>query len=426
MQPFNETYTQFRLDNGLLVRLQKTSTESFCTSLRFHYGALHEKKGKEGLAHFLEHILASGGTQKYDYGVSQKLKDAFGYFNAYTSRGKTRFVIDSEISDLSLALDFLSQISFYPGFESHVIEQQRKVVLREIADDKSQPDFIDNRAYNKAMLGTLPQAYDIDGKETSVRKATSDDFNEFHRRGFNANNAELIIVGNLPDNTDELIKAYFEGKPSGENTRFNFPLVGPLERKAILHRTADDLMNKVNASESSANLILGFTVPPETQDGFYTIDLLCHILGKGFNSRLFNAVRTEKGLAYRIGSGVDGNDNFGHFYISGRIHAKKQDEAINLVFKEMNKLQNEPVEQEELNLIKKRKRYGFMKLLESNVDRINLIEKNLETGFTPDAYLSILQLITPEEIMKTAQLYLPGSRDDGKYVLLLRDPLKKE
>lgn len=65
MTLYNKNYREYKLDNGLFVALQKTSTQTIAGRLRVKHGALNEKPGEEGIAHFLEHVLATGGSKKY-------------------------------------------------------------------------------------------------------------------------------------------------------------------------------------------------------------------------------------------------------------------------------------------------------------------------------------------------------------------------
>ena len=63
MVALNGKFREYRLDNGLYVALQETPTKTIAGRLRVKYGSLHEREGEEGLAHFLEHTLMTGGTK---------------------------------------------------------------------------------------------------------------------------------------------------------------------------------------------------------------------------------------------------------------------------------------------------------------------------------------------------------------------------
>ena len=94
MAKINGNYQEVRLDNGLFVALQKTPTKTVSGALRVWHGALNEQPGEEGIAHFLEHTIMTGGSQKYSQKKADQVMNSFGSFNAYTGLDRTYFPVD--------------------------------------------------------------------------------------------------------------------------------------------------------------------------------------------------------------------------------------------------------------------------------------------------------------------------------------------
>ena len=69
--------------------------------------------------------------------------------------------------------------------------------------------------------------------------------------------------------------------------------------------------------------------------------------------------------------------------------------------------------------------YEFANKFETTRDQLNALDIKLDNGLTPEHYLQKLKEVTPEKVREVAIKYLPQNRKEGKYVLLLRDPLKK-
>lgn len=65
------------------------------------------------------------------------------------------------------------------------------------------------------------------------------------------------------------------------------------------------------------------------------------------------------------------------------------------------------------------------KTFETNSGHVNAIELRMDQGLTPKCHLKRMEAVTPEKIREAAVKYLPQNRKDEKYVLSLRDPLKK-
>src|SRR3989344_2060920 len=92
MTIINGNYQEYKLNNKLVVALQNTSTQTIAAKLRVNYGSSHEEEGEEGMAHFLEHCLVTGGSSKFDPIEADKIRGLFGYSNACTNIGRTLFV----------------------------------------------------------------------------------------------------------------------------------------------------------------------------------------------------------------------------------------------------------------------------------------------------------------------------------------------
>ncbi len=422
MVVLNGKFREYKLDNGLYVALQETPTETIAGRLRVNYGSLHEREGEEGLAHFLEHVLMAGGTKKYSPKQTDKIRGNLGYINAFTGPDRTFIPIDILPEDIKLYLDFVSDAAFNPRFDSTRAEQERQRVLREIADNKSAPTFKDNQEYQRALLGGHPSTYFGLGKESVVETAKPEDFRRFHSKGYNANNMDLILVGNLPRDIEAQIEKYFRNKPTGENTTFKFPLAKDLEQRSVFHRPAPELYNVDNPQASSAQITLGFLVPPKTSEDFAALQILSNILGGDANSRLFQSISQRKGLAYGIQSGYDGSFSRGVMYVSAGVPSVRQNESIDAIFEEMAILQRKPVSVIELDRIRKSGKYAIAKNFETNQGHVSAIERKNDVGTTPEMGMDNWNKVTPEKLQEVAQRYLP--KKGGKYVLMIRDPLK--
>ncbi|MBT5021307.1 insulinase family protein [Candidatus Woesearchaeota archaeon] len=419
-------HEHYKLDNGLLVALQNTPTKTIAGRLRVWHGALNEESGEEGMAHFLEHLLMTGGSKQFNPAQSESIRDSFGYYNAATGSDNIKLIGGIIAEDISLFLNFISESAFKPTFNKINIEQERQRVLREIADDKSKVNFKDNRTYVNLFYGkNSPHAYNILGNESVIESASLSTFKNFHARGFNPSNADLILVGALPANISELIEQYFGMLSSGKNIKFNFPRNKPIEGQQILHMHSLDLLNKEFPDNSSAELNISLFGPTKDQTDSYATGLLVKILGGVSNSKLFKELSQKNGLAYSTQAFYDGTRNKGVIYMGGSIQALHKNKAIDIIFDELNKLRTKLVNVAELENVKKTSLYNFVKTFETNSGCINAIEFQIDNKITLEQYLKNISDVTPEHIRDAAIKYFPKSRHEGNYVIYLRDPLKK-
>ena len=329
MSTHNVPYRQFTLDNGLHVMLQSTPTKTISGRLRVNFGALNELSGEEGLAHFLEHTLMTGGSANYSPEDTDRIRGPFGSYNAMTGLDRTLFPVDMLSEDLPLYLKFISDITFNPRLDATRFEEERQRVLVETSDAKSNPGFKDVQTYKKSFFGEgSPQTYFIPGDEDVIRSVTTEYMRSFQARGYNAANMDLILVGNLPDNIEELVHQNFGDKATGKSTKFKFSKNPDLRGKTLFHTHAPELYNKDEPSESNAQLNIGIVAPDETATDSYVVGMLTQILGGDSNSRLFKIVSQRMGLAYNVGSQYGGQNNSGVIYVGGSIKSIRADEAI--------------------------------------------------------------------------------------------------
>ena len=424
MTIINGGYKEFKLDNGLVVALQRTPTQTVSAKLRVNYGSSHEREGEEGLAHYLEHCLVTGGSSKYDPVTADEIRGTFGYSNAFTNIGRTFFVGQMLTEDLSTWMDYISDHVLRPRFDGDRINGERERVLREISDAKSSPMYLANQEFNSVFYRGHPKGRFNLGKEEVVKQANQEVMKRFHSRGYHPNNMDLIIVGGLPENIDDIVREYFGKVPSGKNTRKEFPELKPLRDKVVLRRPAPERFNADNPQESSAQIFLHYLGPVVGQEDEYAVRTMNQILGGDTNSLLFQNVGLKKGLAYHSETTTDRNYNAGELGINASVPASRIDEAVDAIFEEVHKMKTQRSSDRSVDRIKRMAKYNIAKTFESNDGHISAIEAKLDEGLTPDLFIDGFDRVTSERVMEVANKYLPD-RENGKYVLYVRDPLQK-
>ena len=420
----NNGFMPYELDNGLVVALQTTPTQTITGKLRVNFGPCNESKTEEGLSHFLEHCVMSAGSKDFSALESDKVRKSIGYSNAFTDQKSIFFPVNMLAEDLETWLKFISDISFSPRFDKERVEAERQRVLREIADAKSSKYFIKERELSDLFYRGHKKGIFVLGNEEVVSNADISKLSEFHKRGFNPNNMDLILVGNLPKNINELIKKYFGKYTRGENFRTNFPELPCLENKSIIIIPSIEMLNKENPEESSALIYLDFVTPSEKSKESYKIKTISHLLGSGADSRLHRSLSLKRGLAYQTNSVYSGDYNAGYFQIQAKVKATRLEEAISMIFSEIKRFQEEDVSEKEIEHTQKYLRFIIANQFDSNKGHVNAIEEKLDDNRIPEDYIEEFNKCTKESIREAAIRYLPESRETGRYMLTIRNPLE--
>jgi len=410
----------------LFVALRHTNSPTVFSKLRVNYGACHENPGEEGLAHFLEHCMMTAGSRKYSPKDSDEVRSKLGYSNAQTFLGRTSFVGDMLNEHLEDWLAFISDTTFNPRFDLSRVNGERGRIMREISDDKSKPAYEINRALRKAIYGDHPLSRYILGSEEVVKKADFRTLKQFHSRGYNATNSDLIIVGGFPDNIMDILEKYFASQKPGTDLRKTFPLLLPSGKSQVIRAYAPELENKERPAQSSAELCLNIVAVPDTHQDIFALRTLSNLLGHGSTSRLFKKMGLEKGLSYDQSADYQSGFNSGSIEIQAKVSSGRLEEAINVIFEEMNRVKTEGITSDELDSFRAQVEYSFARSLDSNDGKMRAIESEIDDGLTPQRWVEGFNSVTPKAILEVANKYLPGNRTDSGYVLGIRDPLKKD
>lgn len=426
MTIINGQYREYALDNGLVVALQNTPTQTIVGELIVNYAAYHERKEEEGLAHFLEHCLVTGGSKKYTPKTADYIRNSLGYANAATQIGRTIFMAKMLSEDIETWLDYISDHTFKPRFDQKRIEGERGRVLREIADAKSNSSYLVNKEFRELFYENHPKGIFVLGRDDKIIKNSDrQKIKKFYSRGFYPNNMALILAGNLPKNIERLIRVSFGSAKPGKDTRVKFPKANTLKGKKIVRRYVPEIRNEENPEESSAQILLACNnFPVELSPEEYSIYTMNYIFGGNSSSPLFENIGLKKGLAYDIRISYDGFYNFGEWLITAKVPAKRIEEATDSIFNEIDKMKKIRVSEDVLNSTKKSARYGIAEEFESNKGHIDAIGRKLDYGITPTDMQDKFDKVTTKDVQEVANKYLPD-KENGDYLLYIADPLTK-
>ncbi|WP_315982828.1 insulinase family protein [Aliamphritea spongicola] len=130
-------YRSFNLPNQMKVLvISDPEADKAAASLDVNAGSNANPEGREGLAHFLEHMLFLG-TEKYPEAGSYKafISANGGNHNAYTAYQNTNYYFDVAIGQLEPALDRFAQFFISPTFDEAYVDRERQAVFLNISQN---------------------------------------------------------------------------------------------------------------------------------------------------------------------------------------------------------------------------------------------------------------------------------------------------
>jgi zinc protease len=297
--------SHFTLPNGLeVVVIPDRRTPVITHMVWYKVGAADETPGKSGLAHFLEHLLFKG-TKKNPQGLfSQTVATIGGQENAFTSSDYTGYYQRTTRDRLKLLMEFESDRMTNLVLTDDVVKPELQVVLEE---RNTRVENNVNARLSEQMEAALylnhPYGRPVIGWRHEIEGLTREDALEFYRRFYTPNNAILIVAGDVtPEEVKQLAEETYGKVPRVAEVK---PRKRPQEPKQEAPRTVTLSDPRVTTpSLSRYYLVPSYTSgrPGEAE----AIDILTHILGRGANSRLYQKLVLESGLAVSAGASYYG------------------------------------------------------------------------------------------------------------------------
>jgi len=134
--------------------------------------------------------------------------------------------------------------------------------------------------------------------------------------------------------------------------------------------------------------------------------MLGTVLGGGTSSRLWQAIREERGLAYSIGAGGNTFTDIGMFTIYAGATPAHLDQVLDLSLKELRRVVRELIVPDELQLAKEQAVSSVLLSLESSSARCGaLARQEIVHGrrISPDEIIKKIEAVTPEDMLRIAR-----------------------
>lgn len=335
-------YQHFVLKNKLQVLLiSDSNADKAAASLDVNVGSYHDPVDREGLAHFLEHMLFLG-TEKFPEPDEYQafISDNGGSHNAYTSSHHTNYFFDVDAKKLDLALDRFSQFFVAPLFDATYVDRERNAVHSEyqasLRDDFRRGYDVYRNVINQAH----PEAkFSVGSLETLADRENDkvrDDLLSFYKKHYSADKMSLVVLGRqslaelrvmVVDRFSQVPVSIEEAKLVTKNSQPLPPLFMPDQLPMeVLSKPVKELR------QMSMNFPLP-SIKPYYQEK--PLGFIAYLLGHEGKGSLLSILKAE-GLAESLSAGgSDKNDGTAAFYISIRLTAagvKQREKVRALVF----------------------------------------------------------------------------------------------
>lgn len=392
-------YEKFVLDNGIEVyAIDAGAQDVLQMEMVFYAGNSFEKSN--AVAATTSYMLKNGTSSKSAF----ELNEHFEYYGAYCNRTCQNETASISLHTLSKHLPVLLPVikemitdSIFPEEELSIYIQNSK---QKLSVSLKKCDFVANRLIDAYLFGEnhpygkYIASADYDALTTAQLK---EHFQQYYLNG----HCIIFVAGKLPVDLFKVVNEQFGHltiKPGKQQITNN--ILPAVTKKYRLTNDPKGLQGAIRIARD---------FPNRHHPDFMKMMVLNTVFGGFFGSRLMSNIREEKGYTYGIHSYVQNHFQDTALLISTEAGKDVIDATVEEIYKEMEILREELIDEEELLLVRNYLIGNILGDLDGPFHIIgrwkNIILNNLKEEYFYDS-IKMIKTISAEELKTLANKYL--------------------
>jgi zinc protease len=393
-------YNKFTLDNGVEVYAVDAGAEEVLqVEWVFFAGNWYEE---QNLVAASTNYLIKNGTHKRS---AFSINEHFEYYGSYLNRScynETAVInLHCLTKHLEELLPVIQEIVTDSIFSEEELQLYKQTSKQRLEVNLKKCEFVANRLIDTYLYGenhpygrfTSGAAFDAVNREQLVEY-----FQQYYVNG----KCIIFVSGKLSPNLVPALNKYFGSLPFSNNwNKEKQHQLAPVAQKNFR------ITNDPNGVQGAVRMATLF--PNRHHPDFMKAQVLNNILGGFFGSRLMSNIREDKGYTYGIHSYLQNHIHQSAWVISTEAGRDVCEATVKEIHNEMQELREEPVDDEELLLV----RNYMMGTILGELDgpfHIMAKWKNIILNQLPDSFfydsIHTIKTISAEELMELANKYL--------------------
>ena len=343
-------------------------------------------------------MLTEGTHSLSSAQIAAKIDYYGAFFQAeygYDQSSLTLYALNKHIANTLPIIKEMLTGSIFPDKELETLLRNAKQRLK-VGLEKN--DVLARRSFLNALFGDSIYGYNNTLEDyDNVKK---DHLINYYSKVYHPKNCTIVMSGKISQEQVSLINQLFgnwEGATQNHQFEVNFS-----SSSDKLHYTErkDALQSAIRIGMPSIN---------RTHPDFIGLQILNTVLGGYFGSRLMANIREDKGYTYGIHSYLQNYMHAGAWMVSTDAGKDVCKATIEEVYKEMKKLREELVGEEELKLVKNYMFGALLGDLDGPFQIISRWKTYLLNDLTEDYFyntIKVVRSVRPEELQALANTYL--------------------
>ncbi len=347
-------------------------------------------------------MMYEGSRDMTSVEIAEKLDYYGSYFDVNIDRDYSYISFCSLSKFVEPTLEVAEQILLHPTFPQCELDtycnkrKQRLAIERQKVETKAREEFA------KSIFGEA-HPYGMTFSETEYDNLTREDLIHIYNKFYVASNCFVVVSGKITDEVTTLVERV-AGAIAQCDDLYDVDFPEPQQRNYHLVEKADAVQSSIR---------IGRLLFTRTHPDFVGMQVLATVLGGYFGSRLMKSLREERGYTYGVMSAMVNFAKSGYFAIATQVGVEVVDDALELIYEEVEMLRREPISDEELEMVKKIMIGEIMRILDGPFGIADVTIENILCGRTNEAIaqnVEQIESITPRALQLLAEKYL--SHDD--------------
>ncbi len=402
-----------KLANGLTVLITpQKDVPTVAMTLIFPGGLRFETKETNGLFRTMTACWTKG-TDKYTAEVlAARVESMGGRMEGFS--GRNTFGLEASFLSeyFQEGLSLLADVALHPTFAPEELDKVRPELLAALARQEDEPLSLALKEFYRLLFSPHPYGLNVLGDAEVIQHLMAEDLKKAYRKYARPDEGVLAIVGDVDEKKAfALVEKLFGNWKAPETTPPKDKEVEPLLEPRISTITLD---------REQDHIILGFRTVGLSNPDRFPLEVLNAILA-GQGGRLFKTLRDQEALAYSVTSFLTFGVNTGGlgFYIA--TAPKKKRLALAGLWREIARINQEGVSQEELARAKSWLVGRYQTGLQTNSAQAmeQALNEVLGLGYNFGVrYVQKIQDVEAKDVQAVAQKYLQNK----PYVLVTVGP----
>jgi len=393
-------YEHYTLDNGIAVySINAGAQDVLQVEMVFYAGNFFEQQ--KGVAAATNFLLKNGTGSRNAF----QINEAFEYYGAYCNRACYNETAVVSLHTLTRHLDKLFPVmqdmltdAVFPQQEMDIYLQNSRQRLKV---NLQKAEFVATRLIDSYLYGEH-HPYGVYTNMEDIDKISIEDVKRFYQQYYLNGQLVIFVAGKIPATLPALLNEYF-GKLTVGRPLNSIPDIKASPATEKKYR----IQNDAEAVQGAIRIASNF--PNRHHPDFKKAIILNSVFGGFFGSRLMSNIREEKGYTYGIHSYLQNHMQQSAWMVSTEAGKDVCEPTIEEVYKEMKRLREEKIGEEELLLVRNFMIGGILGDLDGPFQVIakwkNIILNGLDESYFYDSIHEI-KTISAVELQEIANKYL--------------------